>query len=166
MRARIFIVLIAFFTFLNFSPGLAWEFYSEVDDFGSTRVFVTNYFVSGIGNTDSYDEAYDYGDYFSLVVRCQDKKVEVYLNTPTIVENSSTALVKFGNSSPKTWPVSRSSDRESIFFGKSSTLVASMIKANKFYVRASGSEGYLMANFNTSGLSSYRNQFKKGGCKI
>jgi hypothetical protein len=166
MSFKVSAVLIAFFTFFNLAPSSAWDVESEVDDFGSTRVFASAYFMPGVGNTDSYDEAYDYGDYYSLIIRCQDKKIEIYMNTPSTVENSSSALVKFGNGSAKNWPVTRSSDKESIFFGKTSTLVASMLKVTKFYVRASGSSGYLTANFNTGGLSSYRNEFKKGGCKI
>ena len=143
----------------------AWDVESKVDDFGSLRVIAASYFIPGVGTTNSFDEANDYV-HFSLYVRCQDKKLEVYVNTPRLVDNSSSALVKFGNGSAKSWPITSSTDNEAIFFGRTATLISSMVKANKFYLRALGTKGYLTANFNTAGLISYRSTFKKSGCKI
>lgn len=143
----------------------AWDVESKVDDFGSLRVIAASYFIPGVGTSNSFDEANDYV-HFSLYVRCQDKKLEVYVNTPRLVDNSTSALVKFGNGSAKSWPITSSTDNEAIFFGRTATLISSMVKTSKFYLRASGPKGYLTANFNTVGLISYRNTFKKSGCKI
>lgn len=160
------VILVTLFTLTSLAPIAAWDVESELDDFGSQSVFARTYFIPGVGNTDNYDKAYEYDEYYSLYIRCMDQKLEVYMNTPSTVDDSDSALVRFGSGSAKSWPVVSASDNEAIFFGKASTLVSSMLKVRKFYVRASGSDGYLTANFNTTGLISYRNTFKKSGCKI
>ena len=166
MRTRIITLLLTFFTISNTTPSVAWNIVSEQDDFGSTAVFASTYFVSGIGNTDIIEEAFEYDDFFSLYIRCLDKKIEVYMAAQSELENTSAALVKFGNGSAKKWTVSRSTSKDTIFFSKPASLVSSIIKVNKFYVRAGGNSGYVAVNFNTAGLSSHRIDFKKGGCKI
>ena len=155
------------FLVISSGPSLAWDVESELDDFGSPAVFARTYFMQGVGNTDSFDTAYDNGDYEALYVRCQDKQLEVYVTSKNkLFADSSSALVKFGNGSAKTWTVSRSTDQSAIFLYKTSSLIASMKKVSKFYLRADGSEGYLTANFNVKGLSKYSSTFKKAGCKI
>lgn len=77
---------------------------------------------------------------------------------------SGNALVRFGSGSPKSWGTSLSTDKEAFFFTSPKTLVASLLKISKFYVRASGSSGYITANFNTTGLTNHRALFKRTGC--
>ena len=73
MRTRIIIFLLTYFTIFSTTPSVAWNIVSEQDDFGSTAVFASTYFVSGIGNTDSVKEAFEYDDFFSLYILCLDK---------------------------------------------------------------------------------------------
>lgn len=145
----------------------AWNVETEVDDFGSTRVIAKTYFMSGVGNTDSFDEAYENGDYQSLMMRCQDATLEIYVTTLNgEFGKSSSALVRFGNAAPKKWSVTISSSKTAVFLLNERLLATTIAKSKKFAIRASGSQGYIAANFNTAGLSSYRSEFKNAGCKF
>ena len=149
------------------TPAQAWDVESEIDDFGASLVIASTYFMPGVGNTDSFDEAYDNGDYQRLIIRCQDATLEVYMaNLNEKFGTSRTALVKFGNSASKKWPISISTSKQSIFFANARTLATTIAKNKKFYVRADSTTGYLTANFEISGLSEYKTEFKKAGCKF
>ena len=154
-------------TALNVVPGFAWDVESDVDDFGSEVVFAKTYFMQDVGNTDSFDEAYDNGDYESLIIRCQDKKLEVYMTTlNNEFDKTTSAMVRFGSGSAKKWTVGRSTSKTGLFFNSTSSLIKSMLKVKKFYVRASSTQGYLTANFDVAGLASHRATFRNAGCRF
>ena len=162
-------VLVAFvaLTFGFTSPAQAWSVTSEIDDFGSKLVLAGTFFAPGLGNTDSFDEAYDSGNSQALMIRCQDATLEIYLkNFSGKFDKSSTALVKFGNSTSKKWAIGLSTNKDSIFFDKPRTLATTFTKNKKFYVRGSSTTGYVTANFDISGLSESRTEFKNAGCKF
>jgi len=167
MKLRLVTLLVSVLTISTVVPSHAWDVESSEDDFGSTVVFAKTYFMQDVGNTDSFDEAYENGDYESLIIRCQDKKLEAYMTTlNNEFDNSSSAMVRFGGGSAKKWSVGRSTSKTGLFFNNSRTFVTSLLKVKKFYVRASGSTGYLTANFDVGGLSSQRSIFKSAGCKF
>jgi|688.fasta_scaffold649943_1 hypothetical protein len=167
MKKTFLITLVLLFLISSAGTARAWEIESNVDDFGSRLVLATTYFMRDIGNTDSYDEAYENGDYEALIIRCQDKKLEAYMRSyNNLFDNSSSALVRFGGGSPQKWMVGRSTSKQSLFFMNTTSLINKMLKVKKFYVRASSTEGYLAANFDVMGLSDLRSTFKKAGCRI
>ena len=162
-------VLAAFvtLTFGVMTPAQGWSVTSKIDDFGSEYVFAETFFAPSVGNTDSFDEAYDSGDSQMLAIRCQDATLEIYLkNFNGKFAASSTALVKFGNSTSKKWAIGISENKSSVFFDKPRALATTFAKNKKFYVRGSSTTGYLTANFDISGLSQYRTEFKNAGCKF
>ena len=65
MKKTFLITLVLLFLISSAGTARAWEIESNVDDFGSRLVLATTYFMRDIGNTDSYDEAYENGDEFS-----------------------------------------------------------------------------------------------------
>ena len=164
MRKITVIVLVTLFSLGSITPSFAWEIESKTDDFGSRVAYASTYFMPGIGNTDSFDTAYDNGAYNRLIIRCQDKTLEIFMTDSENLFSSGSALVRFGSGSPKKWSTSLSTDKEAFFFSSPKTLAASLAKISKFYVRASGASGYITANFNTGGLANQRALFKRTGC--
>lgn len=164
MRKAATIALITLFSFGSVSPTYAWDVESKTDDFGSKVAYASAYFLPGVGNSSSFDEAYDNGEYNSLIIRCQDRTLEVFMTDSDNLFASGSALVRFGSGSPKKWSTSLSTDKEAFFFTSPKTLAATLAKTSKFYVRASGASGYITANFNTSGLANHRALFKRTGC--
>ena len=164
MRKTAIIALITLFGFGSVTPSYAWDAELKTDDFGSKVAYARAYFIPGVGNTDSFEKAYDNGEFNSLIIRCQDRKLEIFLVDSENTFTEGSALVRFGSGAPKSWSTTRSSDNEAIFFSNAKTLATSITKISKFYVRAGGASGYITANFNTTGLSSQRTIFKKAGC--
>ena len=166
MKRKILFALTALFTLSSVTPSLAWDFETSTDDFGSKVAIASTFFMPGIGTTDSWDDAYANGDYRRLIIRCQDRSLEIYIVDSDGTFTSGSTMVRFGSGSAKKWSTSLSTDSTAIFFGSEKVLAQTFIKNTKFYVRASGSSGYNNMNFYVGGLSSYRGSFKKAGCSF
>ena len=166
MKRKIIFALTALFTVSSIAPSLAWDVENSTDDFGSKVVVASTYFIPGVGTTDSWDDAYASGDYRRLIIRCQDRTLEVYALDGNDTFTDGTTMVRFGSGSAKKWSTSLSTDDSAIFFGSPKTLVQTLVKNTKFYIRANGSSGYNSMNFYVAGLSAYKTTFKKAGCSF